>query len=1324
MKFIFMLASKSALELLLPALGAMAALLIVFLLFSGKKERKPRRQSSASRGNERHAGKIYSDSAPANSQASPMVPRFLLLGAADSGKTSLLDGLRHIFSSHGRTWITDLASGVACWHLAEGEVLEVAGNLFGRPGNGAEEGWKSLLSHLQRNRPERPLDGIILALPSTYLTGDNALSGDDLQRQAAQAAKQLTLLRNQLGFCLPIYLVITKCDAIPGCATFVRTQLTPHLGEIFGWSTPYNLDAPFGPAWTAQAFAEINRALSGERTRFFARSATGPAGGSAARDDLFLFPARVSRLQGPLGIYLQEFLKNSSHRDGLLFRGIYFSGSAAHTSEAFDETRSAPNSANRVGFTADLFKQKIFPERGLARPVESAFAHQNTKVNVLRALCVAAALLLFSGAIFSWYRLSQAATEITRHLRQVHASLNQGRPERDAESAYSTIYAAQALSGRNFQSVFLPASLVDSLGPRVEEIMVPAFNQLVYPGLQTELERATGDLLRGTCDTSSENRTYAMPQPSQGANAAQSLSNFTGAFLELEDNIVLYNKLAPSGRGNGNDMMALAGFLSPKTFAGLRSRNTSGLDAIVRSSGGAPLNGCPWNRPAAAKLEMLATDVLRQSVHEDQLLGSLDALVGKINLLQENKLNTYDDLNGLLQSLGQVQNHLAAPDLQWIAWSQDGFQLPRELSQPLDRIFSRPAEKNVLLCDAAREKDSCSGLRELKSAIEAMGHEHFVKMRNLLLNASTDTTGPVVATTDAKLQLSKPAVELQTVLNNFLKLPFVAHEGTAHISDLKDGEQLFWDNQRLQAALQDKQAYDQFFGSQLANTSENLQDTFDEVGLSRLEANMVDSIAGAERFEALPTGDKLLPATINEARSFQAAAPSLEQVLQQFSELNFDDSYQNLLRVSTGHAFMVLARIDRAFDAQHLYWPPDGKFDAWTSKSLPSSAAYAIHGPEEMAGYLVSRRQDVEQYAAAAQPLVAFLQQHIGNPKQKPLLAKWQSIVSDLKNYQSAPAASGLGSVEDFLANGMDKTAPPECQAPPSAVASNLVYFVQVRHALERALVSRCRSLSNQSAFRQYNEFAQFFNQRLAGKFPFSPPASDPNAPEADPADVIDFFHQFDANAKAIRQGLQNSSAATKFLDQIEALRPLFASLLTGQSGAAPAFDFAPAFRVNRNHEINGNQIIEWNLQADGNTFRNFDPPTTGRWTYGEPVQVMLRWAKDSPQQPVPLSPATANAKTRTVIFAYHDPWSLLRMLAEHAAAPADLDRAMDYDPQTLVFTADQESSPKTAKGQPAPAKAPGAGEIVKVFIRLRIYAPGKTEALRITAFPVQAPSP
>jgi type VI secretion system protein ImpL len=240
----------------------------------------------------------------------------------------------------------------------------------------------------------------------------------------------------------------------------------------------------------------------------------------------------------------------------------------------------------------------------------------------------------------------------------------------------------------------------------------------------------------------------------------------------------------------------------------------------------------------------------------------------------------------------------------------------------------------------------------------------------------------------------------------------------------------------------------------------------------------------------------------------------------------------------------------------------------------------------------------------------------------------------------------------------------------------------------------------------------------LAGKFPFSTPTA---AAEATPADVIEFFRLLDANEKALRLSLQRTpGAATSakiatFLDQMDALRPLFASLLTGQPGAAPALDLSPVFRVNRNpkHEINGNQIIEWDLQAGESLFRNFDPPSTGRWNYGDPVTVKLRWAKDSLQQPVPIPPATADDKTRTLIFQYDDPWSLLRMLAQHAAPASDLDRGVDTDPQTLVFTADQKNTNDSTNG---------TEQRVKVFIRVRIYAPGKTEPLRMPTFPTQAP--
>jgi type VI secretion system protein ImpL len=155
---------------------------------------------------------------------------------------------------------------------------------------------------------------------------------------------------------------------------------------------------------------------------------------------------------------------------------------------------------------------------------------------------------------------------------------------------------------------------------------------------------------------------------------------------------------------------------------------------------------------------------------------------------------------------------------------------------------------------------------------------------------------------------------------------------------------------------------------------------------------------------------------------------------------------------------------------------------------------------------------------------------------------------------------------------------------------------------------------------------------------------------------------------------------------------------------------------VNQDREINGNQIIDWTFQAGADTFHYRDPQRTGRWNYGEPVKLTLRWAKDSPQQPLS-SPGNTDGKLggRTVTFEYHDPWALFMMLALHQPVPDDFDRLTDPDPQTLVFTVNDSKSSDPVQ--------PGAAAQAKVFVRLKLRLPGKPDNLRLRAFPIEAPN-
>jgi hypothetical protein len=87
-------------------------------------------------------------------------------------------------------------------------------------------------------------------------------------------------------------------------------------------------------------------------------------------------------------------------------------------------------------------------------------------------------------------------------------------------------------------------------------------------------------------------------------------------------------------------------------------------------------------------------------------------------------------------------------------------------------------------------------------------------------------------------------------------------------------------------------------------------------------------------------------------------------------------------------------------------------------------------------------------------------------------------------------------------------------------------------------------------------------------------------------------------------------------------------------------------------------------------------------------------------------------------VFEYRDNWALFTMLALHQPAPNDFDRMADPEPQTLVFTVnDNKSSDPTARS------TGNASLQAKVFVRIKLRPPGKPDNLRVRAFPIEAPA-
>ena len=1288
-------------------------------------------------------------------------PWFFAVGAPESGKSALLENSEIPFSLHDGAADFSVSHGIRWNFFRGGVVLDVPGRLFAPSGeSGADYGWRELLRNVRRHRPQRPVDGVVLAIPCTELIGANAASPEMLTHSATQIADRLWEVRNQFGFSFPVYVVITKCDLVSGFSTFVAELPAHFRHEMFGWSSPYKMEAAFDASWIGEAFDSVDRDLNRLQSEIFVerQDVSGP-------ENLFLFSTKLGELRRPLTPYLARIFRPSAYREALQLRGIYFCGAAPDSvhpaasaseperepwwsSEALSsETRVSENPPSKrllsektgdvLGlslagnghqgetvhpvFVRDLFVKKIFPERGLARPVARIYASKDRTTRVLQWSSLAAALVLAIGVWVRYTSLSQVQTDTLDRLADIKKALATPDPSVATLShGDGPLDVMQALTGRSFKSIFLPASVISPLNNKVDRAMVPVFERLVYQQYDRALQEKVVSLM--------DRRMTAVPAPGQQATPAVTAAGlvvFSTELLRLEDNIGHYNNLVGEATGGVQPLAALARYLGFRVHS--EPRDNQDWRYVLKTAKGPEFNAAPWRKPLRTKLRNLVDLSFSEWSVNNRLLNSVDDLSARVQEFDQMELRTYPELERLRNSFAAVEKQIRDPEFAWIG--KKDFQAPAQIESAMRAIARRTPEENLLLCDPGVPCDAA----KFPEYARQSGAGHFAALKKELVARQTALTDALLAPPEGDLEFSKPAARLRTTLDSFVKLPLVEREGSARLPiTFTRGSQLYWDKTLLQTVTAWKESWDGFRKSGLETSaddvSENMRGAFRKVA----EASFIDTVARAQRFRQAGASADGVDSIGPEAQSFQDSAALLETLLEQFDQMGFVKARDELETATATQAADLLHRIDESFGAQNLYTPAV-QFQRWDGEAAPAVAGFEVRSAEDIPDYLAMQRQMVRQYGAAAKPVVEFLQRHAlpaGWRQLAPALAEWKRFTDDLQKYDLKAPGNSLASLENFIAVDIDKVTPENCAAGGMASGPSNAsdYFVQARESVRRNLYSRCRTLSEQNAERRYARLAGFFNQRLAGRFPFAAPPLEQTPTEADPQDVRGFYQLLDGGSKAIRAGLQRGafgasrSEVLAFISQMENLRPLFASLLPasaaasaggeGTAGAqlpaasqavdaAPQFDFIPAFRVDHTPapEINGNRIIEWTLQVGTDSFQNGVPERTGHWNFGDPVKLTLRWARDSPEIPKSYTPGS-------IVFEYRDPWSLLNMMLSHRAA------LRDPYPQTLVFTV-----PETAKDGSA------NGLQAKVFIRLKMRAPGKIENLPTPFFPWTAPA-
>ena len=193
-------------------------------------------------------------------RAGSALPWYLVLGAAGSGKSSLLtaSSLR-LLRCEGAAFEQPDPLGCAWWVGERAMFVEVtagprdadidAGSPQAPPEStepasatpGAGESWAELVDALRRRRGDLPLHGVVLTLDCSMLARGTA------EQRAACAAlvrRRLLQLQGALGTQLPAYLVMTKADALTGFDEFFRAadaRVRGGLGEAcWGFTLPWS----------------------------------------------------------------------------------------------------------------------------------------------------------------------------------------------------------------------------------------------------------------------------------------------------------------------------------------------------------------------------------------------------------------------------------------------------------------------------------------------------------------------------------------------------------------------------------------------------------------------------------------------------------------------------------------------------------------------------------------------------------------------------------------------------------------------------------------------------------------------------------------------------------------------------------------------------------------------------------------------------------------------------------------------------------------------------------------------------------------------------
>jgi type VI secretion system protein ImpL len=324
-------------------------------------------------------------------------PWYIIIGPPGAGKTTALvnSGLRFPFSETALKGVGGTRN-LDFWFADEAVLVDTAGRYTTQDSDAERDSgaWKAFLGLLKKNRPQQPVNGVLVAIGLDELAEAGVAKIDN---HAAIVRRRLQELQTQLETVVPVYVVFTKADLIAGFSEFYDDLDVEGRRAVLGATFPWSPSERLTPANYASAFDGMAQAVADRTSKRLQEEL------DARRRSLVLgFPGQVAGLRSRIVRFLDGAFPSDTPQSPLPLRGFYLTSGVQQGTpldrllEGVASVYDAPvrpTGQGRAYFINRLLTQVVIAEAGLVSMSEAARRRRKMQA-IIGVSAVAAASVL------------------------------------------------------------------------------------------------------------------------------------------------------------------------------------------------------------------------------------------------------------------------------------------------------------------------------------------------------------------------------------------------------------------------------------------------------------------------------------------------------------------------------------------------------------------------------------------------------------------------------------------------------------------------------------------------------------------------------------------------------------------------------------------------------------------------------------------------------------------------------------------------------------------------------------------------------------------